>query len=158
MAKAKEARVTKGKRRAGQLVGYLRVSSLDQKELRQLDGMTLDKRFVDKASGKDLRQPELEQLTGYVREGDTVICQSTLLVEMFSRRIVGWLCIGAAAVLGFGCGYVAFDDDRTPGLSRSGSGALLLANLRRVQTDMLILLAMVGTGVVVVAIVVEGGV
>ena len=76
MVKAKEPRVTKGKRRAGQLVGYLRVSSLDQKELRQLDGMKLDKRFVDKASGKDLLRPELEQLTGYVREGDTVICHS----------------------------------------------------------------------------------
>jgi DNA invertase Pin-like site-specific DNA recombinase len=76
MAKAKEPRVTKGKRRAGQTVGYLRVSSLDQKELRQLDGMMLDKRFVDKASGKDLHRPELEQLTGYVREGDTVICHS----------------------------------------------------------------------------------
>src|ERR1700712_1297100 len=76
MLKAKEPRVTKGKRRSGQMVGYLRVSSLDQKELRQLDGIKLDKRFVDKASGKDLHRPELEQLTGYVREGDTVICHS----------------------------------------------------------------------------------
>src|ERR1700709_915084 len=76
MVKVKEPRVTKGKRRVGQLVGYLRVSSLDQKELRQLDGIKLDKRFVDKASGKDLYRPELDQLTGYVREGDTVICHS----------------------------------------------------------------------------------
>jgi len=36
----------------------------------------LDKRFVDKASGKDLHRPELEQLVGYVREGDTVICHA----------------------------------------------------------------------------------
>src|SRR6195952_5202032 len=76
MLKAKEPRVTKGKRRSGQMVGYLRVSSLDQKELRHLDGFSLDKRFVDKASGKDLHRPELELLTGYVREGDTVICHS----------------------------------------------------------------------------------
>src|ERR1700709_2593462 len=76
MVKVKEPRVTKGKRRAGQLIGYLRVSSLDQKELRQLDGINLDKRFVDKASGKDLHRPELVQLSGYVREGDTVICHS----------------------------------------------------------------------------------
>ena len=76
MPKASEPNVTKGKRRAGQLVGYLRVSSLDQKELRQLEGITLDKRFVDKASGKDLHRPELVQLTRYVREGDTVICHS----------------------------------------------------------------------------------
>ncbi len=76
MVKASEPKVTKGKRRAGQSVGYLRVSSLDQKELRQLEGITLDKRFVDKASGKDLYRPQLEQLAAYVRDGDIVICQS----------------------------------------------------------------------------------
>ncbi len=76
MPKALEPNVTKGKRRAGQLVGYLRVNSLDQKELRQLESVTLDKSFVDKASGKDLHRPQLEQLTSYVREGDTVICHS----------------------------------------------------------------------------------
>ena len=76
MVKPSEPKVTKAKRRAGQTVGYLRVSSLDQKELRQLEGIHLDKRFVDKASGKDLQRPELDQLIGYVREGDTVICHS----------------------------------------------------------------------------------
>lgn len=76
MWKAIEPKVTNGKRRVGQLVGYLRVSSLDQKELRQLEGVALDKRFVDKASGKDLHRPELEQLVGYVRDGDTVVCHS----------------------------------------------------------------------------------
>ena len=76
MPKAIDPKVTKGRRRAGQLVGYLRVSSLDQKELRQLEGVALDKRFVDKASGKDLHRPELEHLVGYVRDGDTVVCHS----------------------------------------------------------------------------------
>jgi DNA invertase Pin-like site-specific DNA recombinase len=76
MVRALEPNATKGKRRSGQLVGYLRVSSLDQKELRQLEGQKLDKRFVDKASGKDLHRPQLEQLMGYVREGDTVICHA----------------------------------------------------------------------------------
>ena len=78
MVKSLESRVTKKPqpRRAGQLVGYLRVSSLDQKELRQLDGVRLDKKFVEKASGKDLDRPELAHLTNYVREGDTVICHA----------------------------------------------------------------------------------
>lgn len=62
MAKVKESRVTKAVRRRGQLVGYLRVSSLNQKEFRQLEGLPLDKRFVEKASGKDLQRPQLEQL------------------------------------------------------------------------------------------------
>ncbi len=76
MVTSLEPNATKGKQRAGQLVGYLRVSSLDQKELRQLEGVKLDKRFVDKASGKDLHRPQLEQLRNYVREGDTVICHA----------------------------------------------------------------------------------
>lgn len=33
------------------------MSALDQKEVRQLDGMELDKRFTDKASGKDRNRP-----------------------------------------------------------------------------------------------------
>ncbi|MGI4829189.1 MAG: recombinase family protein [Janthinobacterium lividum] len=68
--------MTKGKRRAGQTVGYLRVSALDQKELRQLEGVDLDKRFTDKASGKDMHRPQLQQLMEYVREGDTVVCHA----------------------------------------------------------------------------------
>ena len=76
MVKAEEPNVTKGKRRAGQTVGYLRVSALDQKELRQFEGTDLDKRFTDKASGKDMHRPQLQQLMEYVRGGDTVVCHA----------------------------------------------------------------------------------
>jgi hypothetical protein len=76
MPRVSEPKVTKLKRRVGQLVGYLRVSTVDQKELRQLEGVKLDKKFVDYASGKDLQRPRLAQLLGYVREGDTVVCHS----------------------------------------------------------------------------------
>ncbi len=76
MVTALEPNATKGKRRAGLSIGYLRVSSLDQKELRQLEGIAFDKRFVDKASGKDTHRPQLQQLIEYVREGDTVICHA----------------------------------------------------------------------------------
>jgi len=46
----------------GQQVGYLRVSSLDQNEVRQLEGLALDKTFTDKASGKDVKRPQLQGL------------------------------------------------------------------------------------------------
>ena len=39
-------------RRGGKRVGYVRVSSLDQNEQRQLEGIDVDKKFIDKASGK----------------------------------------------------------------------------------------------------------
>lgn len=60
----------------GQKIGYVRVSSLDQNQVRQLDGIKLDKVFTDKASGKDTNRPALHALLDFVREGDTVIVHS----------------------------------------------------------------------------------
>lgn len=53
-------------------VGYVRVSTVDQNTERQLDGITLDKVFTDKCSGKDTNRPQLNSLLEYVREGDEV--------------------------------------------------------------------------------------
>ena len=57
-------------------IGYIRVSSLEQNPERQLEGMALDKVFLDKASGKDVQRPQLEALLDYVREGDCVFVHS----------------------------------------------------------------------------------
>ncbi|TFD70633.1 recombinase family protein [Cryobacterium gelidum] len=61
---------------AGQRVGYVRVSTLDQNTVRQLDGVEVDRMFEDKASGKDLNRPELEEMIKFVRDGDTVLVHS----------------------------------------------------------------------------------
>jgi DNA invertase Pin-like site-specific DNA recombinase len=60
----------------GQRIGYIRVSSLDQHEERQLEGIEVDKTFIDKASGKDTKRPQLEILMSFVRSGDTVVVHS----------------------------------------------------------------------------------
>ena len=60
----------------GQRIGYVRVSSFEQNPERQLEGVRVDKVFIDKASGKDVHRPELERLLEFVREGDTVIVHS----------------------------------------------------------------------------------
>jgi DNA invertase Pin-like site-specific DNA recombinase len=60
----------------GQRIGYIRVSSLDQHVERQLEGIALDRTFIDKASGKDTKRPQLELLLSFVRTGDTVIVHS----------------------------------------------------------------------------------
>ena len=60
----------------GQKLGYVRVSILDQKADRQLDGIELDRLFVDKASGKDTQRPQLGALLSFAREGDTVVVHS----------------------------------------------------------------------------------
>ena len=61
---------------SGQRIGYIRVSTLDQHTERQLEGIKVDKTFLDKASGKDTKRPQLDQLIGFVRGGDTVIVHS----------------------------------------------------------------------------------
>ena len=60
----------------GQRIGYIRVSSLDQNEDRQLEGIEVAKTFTDKASGKNAKRPQLEILMSFVRTGDTVIVHS----------------------------------------------------------------------------------
>ncbi len=60
----------------GQRIGYIRVSTLDQHVERQLEGIEVDKTFIDKASGKDTKRPQLELLMSFVRTGDTVVVHS----------------------------------------------------------------------------------
>lgn len=58
---------------AGQTVGYVRVSSTDQNEARQVEALTgVERLFTDKVSGKNTERPALAELLAYVREGDTV--------------------------------------------------------------------------------------
>ena len=58
-------------------VGYVRVSTLDQRADRQLEGLQLDRIFEDKVSGKNMRdRPQLEEMLRYVREGDVVYVHS----------------------------------------------------------------------------------
>jgi DNA invertase Pin-like site-specific DNA recombinase len=61
----------------GQRIGYVRVSSYDQNEGRQLEHMgELDRVFIDKASGKNMERPKLQELLSYAREGDTIVVHS----------------------------------------------------------------------------------
>ena len=60
----------------GQTIGYIRVSSFEQNEARQLEKETLDRVFTDKASGKDTNRPQLKELIQFVREGDLVLVHS----------------------------------------------------------------------------------
>jgi DNA invertase Pin-like site-specific DNA recombinase len=60
----------------GQRLGYIRVSSVDQNTVRQLEGMELDRTFTDRASGKDTKRPQLEELLRFSREGDILFVHS----------------------------------------------------------------------------------
>jgi len=63
-------------------VGYVRVSSTDQNEARQLEafiGLGLYKIYIEKISAKDTKRPMLRSMLEYVRGGDTIY------VKDFSR-------------------------------------------------------------------------
>jgi len=56
----------------GKHIGYIRVSTLEQKTVRQLNDVQLDRVFTDKCSGKDRNRPQLDALLDYIRDGDTI--------------------------------------------------------------------------------------
>lgn len=56
-------------------IGYVRVSSVEQNEARQIEGLSkhgIEKWFIEKISGKDMNRPELQKMIESVKEGDTV--------------------------------------------------------------------------------------
>lgn len=58
-------------------IGYVRVSSIDQNEARQLEkmkGLEIDERhlFIEKASGKDFDRPKYQAMKSVLREGDVL--------------------------------------------------------------------------------------
>ena len=57
-------------------VGYVRVSTVDQDTVRQLDGVDVERVFADTASGKDAARPKLDEMIAFVRDGDSVIVHS----------------------------------------------------------------------------------
>lgn len=69
---------------AGQNIGYIRVSTVDQNTERQLAGVPLDKTFTDTCSGKDSHRPQLEACLDYLREGDTLHVHS---IDRLARNL-----------------------------------------------------------------------
>lgn len=61
------------------IIGYVRVSTQEQNEDRQLTIMEqykADKVFTEKISGKNTDRPQLKKMLEYVREGDTLVIES----------------------------------------------------------------------------------
>lgn len=77
----------------GHLVGYIRVSSVDQnidRQLEQFQALNLDITFIDKASGKSTDRPELQAAFKHLRNGDTLIIHS---MDRLARNLDDLRCI-----------------------------------------------------------------
>jgi len=101
---------------AGQKVGYVRVSTVEQHTGRQLDGIELNRVFMDKASGKDAQRPELQQLLEFVREGDTVMVHSMdrLARNLDDLRRIVKLLTGKGVCVEFVKEHLTFRGDDSP--------------------------------------------
>jgi len=67
-------------------IGYIRVSTADQNTARQevlMAELGVEKVFVDRISGKNMDRPELKEMMGFIRSGDTVIVES---ISRFARN------------------------------------------------------------------------
>lgn len=56
-------------------VAYVRVSTVDQNEQRQVEALEkhdIERWYTEKISGKDTKRPKLQEMLNFVREGDTV--------------------------------------------------------------------------------------
>ena len=72
-------------------IGYIRVSALDQNTDRQevaLNELNMDKIFIEKASGKDTKRPELNKMLEYVRQGDVVYIESISRLARSTRDLL----------------------------------------------------------------------
>src|SRR5437588_2425029 len=111
----------------GQRIGYIRVSTLDQHIDRQLEGIEVDKTFIDKASGKDTKRPQLELLMNFVRTGDTVIVHSMdrLARNLDDLRRIVHTLTGRGVKVEFVKEHLTFTGDDSPmaGLLLSVMGA-----------------------------------
>lgn len=73
---------------ASRTYGYARVSARDQNLDRQMDALTAfgvsgERVFADRASGKDFERPEYRRMLGSLRRGDVVVVKS---IDRFGRN------------------------------------------------------------------------
>ncbi len=62
------------------LIGYVRVSTAEQNAARQevlMQELGAEKVFVDKASGKNVNRPQLNEMLAFARQGDTIVVEAS---------------------------------------------------------------------------------
>ena len=72
-------------------VGYVRCSTVEQNEARQLkmmEGQNVEKVFIDKASGKNVDRKNFKAMMAFVRAGDTVIVESISRIARNTRDLL----------------------------------------------------------------------
>ena len=77
----------------GAKLGYVRVSTVEQNEARQVEALEkagVERWYIEKISGKNMERPELQKLLDYAREGDTVLIHD---LSRISRNLADLLAL-----------------------------------------------------------------
>ena len=72
-------------------IGYVRVSTVEQNEIRQevlMKVLGVERVYIDKASGRNMKRPQLEEMMNFMREGDVIVVES---ISRLSRSIRDFL-------------------------------------------------------------------
>src|SRR3954447_10953743 len=86
------------------LVGYARVSTLDQNPQLQLDALKAagcSKVFVEKASGSKEDRPQLQAALDYMREGDALVVWKLDRLARSMKQLIGAIDQLKARGIGF---------------------------------------------------------
>lgn len=73
------------------LLGYVRVSTIEQNEARQIEALkarNVERIYIDKQSGKNADRPKLKEMLEFAREGDTVITESISRIARNTRDLL----------------------------------------------------------------------
>jgi DNA invertase Pin-like site-specific DNA recombinase len=73
-------------------VAYIRVSSIEQNEARQREIIykqpySIQREFIDKASGRNTDRTQFQQMLQYVRQGDTIVVESYSRISRSTRDL-----------------------------------------------------------------------
>ena len=74
-------------------IGYVRVSTVEQNEIRQevlMKELGVERVYIDKASGRNMKRPQLEEMMNFMREGDVIVVES---ISRLSRSIRDFLSL-----------------------------------------------------------------
>lgn len=74
------------------IIGYIRVSTVDQNDDRQLVTMekyNVEKIFREKVSAKDTNRPELQSMLDFAREGDTIVVHDFSRLARSTKDLLG---------------------------------------------------------------------
>lgn len=71
-------------------IGYIRCSTEDQNEARQVEALKnqTERLFTEKRSGKNMDRPILKEMLSFAREGDTVVVESISRIARNTRDLL----------------------------------------------------------------------